>query len=128
MSKPMTVHDALQAWSDRRLTTEEALELTGCADEAELRQACWSSNVRPRPVLYSVEDGPGAGRFVDVVVRVMVGTQRGTVLVERNGEPASLREVREHGHEVDGLGARRSRQPYGRASRGNLDRRTDYLN
>ena len=102
---PMTVHDALQAWSDRRLTTEQALELTGCLDETHLREACWSSDVRPRPVLYSVEDGPGAGKFVDVVVRVMVGTQRSTVIVERQGEPASMCETREHGHEVDGLGA-----------------------
>lgn len=54
---------------------------------------------------YPVEDGPGAGRYVDVVVRVMVGTGRSTVLVERRGEPAALYETREHGHEVDGLGA-----------------------
>ncbi|GLS71256.1 hypothetical protein GCM10007890_32690 [Methylobacterium tardum] len=54
--------------------------------------------------LYPVEDGPGAGRYVDVVVRVMVGPRRSTVLVERQGEPASLYETREHGRETDGLG------------------------
>lgn len=58
-----------------------------------------------KPTLYPVEDGPGAGRFVDVVVRVMVGTRRSTVIVEREGEPASMCETREHGHETDGLGA-----------------------
>lgn len=41
---------------------------------------------------------------MDVVVRVMVGTRRSTVLVERQGEPAALYETREHGHETDGLG------------------------
>lgn len=102
---PMTVHDTLEAWSARRLTTAQALELTGCADEAELRQACLGSDVIPRSVLYPCEDGPGAGRYVDVVVRVMVGTERSTVLVERQGEPASLYETREHGRETDGLGA-----------------------
>ncbi|MBP1182912.1 hypothetical protein [Methylobacterium sp. PvR107] len=56
------------------------------------------------PVLYPVEDGPGAGRHVDVVVRVLVGLKRSTVLVERQGEPASLYETREHGRETDGLG------------------------
>lgn len=58
-----------------------------------------------KTVLYPVEDGPGAGRYVDVTVRVMVGTERSTVLVERRGEPAALYETREHGHETDGLGA-----------------------
>ncbi|CAO4147810.1 hypothetical protein [Methylorubrum aminovorans] len=101
---PMTVHETLQAWVDRRLTTAQALELTGCADEEELWQACSSSDVAPRSVHYSVEDGPGAGRYVDVTVRVMVGTERSTVLVERRGEPASLYETREHGRETDGLG------------------------
>ncbi|WP_342165255.1 hypothetical protein [Methylobacterium sp. SD21] len=101
----MTVHDMLEAWSHRRLTTAQALELTGCAIEAELRQACLSSDVIPRSVLYPCEDGPGAGRFVDVTVRVMVSPRRSTVLVERQGEPASLYETREHGREIDGLGA-----------------------
>jgi hypothetical protein len=102
---PMSVHEMLQAWVDRRLTTKQALELTSCADEEELWQACASSDVAPQSIMYSVEDGPGAGRYVDVVVRVMVGTKRSTVLVERRGEPASLYETREHGHETDGLGA-----------------------
>lgn len=101
---PMSVHDMLEAWSARRLTTAQALELTGCLDEGELRQACLSSDVIPRAVLYPVEDGPGAGRYVDVTVRVMVGPRRSTVLVERQGEPALLYETREHGHETDGLG------------------------
>lgn len=58
-----------------------------------------------KPTLYPVEDGPGAGRHVDVTVRVMVGSRRSTVLVERQGELAALYETREHGHETDGLGA-----------------------
>jgi hypothetical protein len=37
-----------------------------------------------------VEDGPGGGRHVDVIVRAMVGTKRATVFVERRGEPACL--------------------------------------
>lgn len=55
--------------------------------------------------LYPSEDGPGAGGAVEVTVRVMVGPERSTVLVERQGEPASLYETRDHGHEADGLGA-----------------------
>lgn len=54
--------------------------------------------------LYPVENGPGAGQYVDVTVRVMVGTRRSTVIVERQGEPAALYETREHGRETDGLG------------------------
>jgi hypothetical protein len=46
---PMSVHDALEAWSEGRLSTEQALSLTGCADVAELLGACDSSDVeRPR--------------------------------------------------------------------------------
>ncbi len=54
--------------------------------------------------LHPVEDGPGAGRYVDVTMRVMVGPRRSTVLVERQGEPAAIYETREHGRETDGLG------------------------
>ncbi len=55
--------------------------------------------------IYPVEDGPGAGAVIEVTVRVMVGPERSTVLVERRGEPAALYETRAHGHEADGLGA-----------------------
>lgn len=57
-----------------------------------------------KSAMYPMEDGPGAGRYVDITVRVMVGTERSTVLVERRGEPAALYETRAHGHEADGLG------------------------
>jgi hypothetical protein len=55
--------------------------------------------------LYSSQDGPGAGRVVEVTVRVMLGPDRSTVVVRRGGEPVLLNEVREHGAEADGLGA-----------------------
>lgn len=45
---PLTVHDALEAWSEGRISTGWALELTGCADVDELLVACDSSDV-PRP-------------------------------------------------------------------------------
>ncbi|SEO94029.1 hypothetical protein SAMN04487843_105110 [Methylobacterium sp. ap11] len=56
-------------------------------------------------VLYPSQDGPGAGAVVEVVVRVMVGPDRSTVVVRRGGEPAILHEVRPHGTEADCLGA-----------------------
>ncbi|SEO92639.1 hypothetical protein SAMN04487843_10550 [Methylobacterium sp. ap11] len=55
--------------------------------------------------LYPSHDGPGAGRVVEVTVRVMVGADRSTVVVRRGGEPAILHEVRPHGAEADGIGA-----------------------
>ncbi|CAO4148667.1 hypothetical protein LPLAFNJD_LOCUS2757 [Methylorubrum aminovorans] len=55
--------------------------------------------------LHPVEDGPGAGRVVEVTVRVMVGPDRSTVIVRRGRDPAVVHEVREHGREADGLGA-----------------------
>lgn len=55
--------------------------------------------------LYPSQDGPGAGRIVEVTVRVMVGPDRSTVVVRRGGEPVLLHEVRPHGTEADGLGA-----------------------
>lgn len=55
--------------------------------------------------LYPSQDGPGAGRVVEVTVRVMVGPDRSTVLVRRGGEPVLLHEVRQHGAEADGIGA-----------------------
>ncbi len=55
--------------------------------------------------LYPSQDGSGAGVVVEVVVRVMVGPDRSTVVVRRGGEPAILNEIREHGAEADGLGA-----------------------
>ena len=55
--------------------------------------------------LYPSQDGPGAGRVVEVVVRVMVGPGRSTVVVRRGGEPVLLNEVRPHGAEADGLGS-----------------------
>ncbi|WP_232627774.1 hypothetical protein [Methylobacterium sp. Leaf118] len=54
--------------------------------------------------LYPSQDGPGAGAVVKVVVRVMVGPDRSTVVVRRGGEPVLLNEVRPHGAEADGLG------------------------
>ncbi|QIJ77435.1 hypothetical protein GU700_24335 [Methylobacterium sp. NI91] len=57
-----------------------------------------------KPTLYPVEDGPGAGRVVEVTVRVMVGPDRSTV-VGRGQDPLLVHEVREHGQEADGLGA-----------------------
>ena len=54
---------------------------------------------------YPVEDGPGSGRYVDVTVRLMVGTRRSTVVITRGrDERALLNEVREHGAEADGIG------------------------
>ncbi|MBK3396718.1 MULTISPECIES: hypothetical protein [Methylobacterium] len=55
--------------------------------------------------LYPSQDGPGAGRVVEITVRVMVGADRSTVVVRRGGEPAILHEVRPHGAEADGIGA-----------------------
>lgn len=55
--------------------------------------------------LYPSQDGPGAGAVVEVVVRVMVGPDRSTVVVRRGSEPAILHEVRDHGAEADDLGA-----------------------
>ncbi len=55
--------------------------------------------------LYPSQDGPGAGRVVEIVVRVMVGADRSTVVVRRGGEPVLLHEVRDHGTEAEGLGA-----------------------
>lgn len=55
--------------------------------------------------LYPSQDGPGAGAVVEVVVRVMVGPDRSTVVVRRGGEPVLLHEVRDHGTEADGIGA-----------------------
>ena len=55
--------------------------------------------------LYPSQDGPGAGAVVEVVVRVMVGPDRSTVVVRRVSEPAILHEVRPQGAEADGLGA-----------------------
>lgn len=43
---PLTVHDALEAWSEGRLSTERALALTGCADVDEFLRACDSSDVQ----------------------------------------------------------------------------------
>lgn len=54
---------------------------------------------------YPSQDGPGAGAIVEVTVRVMVGTDRSTVVVRRSREPALLHEVRPHGAEAAGLGA-----------------------
>ena len=54
--------------------------------------------------LYPSQDGPGAGRVVEVTVRVMVSSDRSTVVVRRGGKPVLLHEVREHGAEADGLG------------------------
>jgi hypothetical protein len=59
----------------------------------------------PDAPLYPSQDGPGAGAVVEVVVRVMVGPDRSTVVVRRGREPVLLNEVRPHGAEADGLGA-----------------------
>lgn len=55
--------------------------------------------------LYPSQDGPGAGRIVEVTVRVMAGPERSTVIVRRGQEPVALNEVREHWQEVEGIGA-----------------------
>ena len=66
--------------------------------------SCDPAAMRQTP-LHPVEDGPGAGRVVEVTVRVMVGPERSTVLVRRGRDPVAVHGVREHGHEADGLGA-----------------------
>ena len=55
--------------------------------------------------LHPSQDGPGAGEIVEVTVRVMVGSERSTVIVRRGRDPVLVHEVREHGREADGLGA-----------------------
>lgn len=55
--------------------------------------------------LYPSQDSPGAGRVVEVTVRVMVGPDRSTVVVRRGGDPVVLHVILEHGAEADGLGA-----------------------
>ena len=55
--------------------------------------------------LYPCQDGPGDGRIVEVTVRVLVGSERSTVIIARGrDDPFWLREVREHGRELDGIG------------------------
>ncbi|MBP2504089.1 MULTISPECIES: hypothetical protein [Methylobacterium] len=115
----MSVHDALEAWSEGRLSTERTLELTGCADVDELLRACDSSDV-PRPrdetaieakavaacrdpsaARWSVEDGTGCSSRVELRVSVLVGTQRSTIIV---ADPitgrAHFHEVVPHGSET----------------------------
>jgi len=126
----MTVHDALEAWSEGRLSTERALDLTGCADVDELLRACDSSDVKrpdddwharraalkarnaaldagrqdipardgpideaaieaeavdacrdPSAVRWRIEDGTGCASRVELYVRVLMGTERSTVIV-----------------------------------------------
>lgn len=61
---------------------------------------------RDQTTLYPVQDGPGAGNIIEVTVRIMVGMERSTLVVTRGrDEPFLLREVRDHGHELDGIGA-----------------------
>lgn len=55
-------------------------------------------------LLYPSQDGPGAGRAVEVVVHVMVGSDQSTVVVRRGGEPVVLPEGRLQGTKADGLG------------------------
>lgn len=55
--------------------------------------------------IYPSQDGPGAGRVIEVVVRVMVGLDRSTVVVRRGREPFQLHEIRPQGAETDGIAA-----------------------
>ncbi|MCE4222144.1 hypothetical protein HCU64_00120 [Methylobacterium sp. C25] len=72
------------------------------ADAAAIRSHVHRMSDAPR---YPVEDGPGSGRFVELTVRVMVGTARSTVIVSERDRGAALHEIRQHGRETDGLGA-----------------------
>lgn len=53
-----------------------------------------AGHVEEVPLLYSAEDGPGAGTRVELVVRVLVRTERSTVIV---ADPLTGRTV---AHEV----------------------------
>lgn len=151
----MTVHDALEAWSEGRLSTGRALELTGCADVDELLHACDSSDVQ-RPdddwharraalkargaaldasrqdipcqdgpadeaaieaeavaacrdtsaVRWRIEDGTGCSSRVELYVRVLVGTEKSTIIVS---DPITGRAhshaVVPHGSETASAGA-----------------------
>lgn len=140
---PMSVHDALEAWSQGRMPIERALELTGCADADELLRACDSSDVQrpdtrggiampithlsdeemgmilaadpppecdapadPAQVRWRIEDGTGCSSRVELYVRVLVGTERSTIIVS---DPitgrAHFNEVVPHGSETASAGA-----------------------
>lgn len=151
----MTVHDALEAWSEGRLSTDRAMELTGCADVDELLRACDSSDVQrpdydwharraamkardaaldasrqgnpgrggpldeaaieaeavaacqdPSAVRWRIEDGTGCSSRVELYVRVLVGTERSTIIVS---DPITGRAyshaVVPHGSETASAGA-----------------------
>lgn len=146
---PMTVHDALEAWSEGRLSTEQALALTGCADVDELLSACDSSDVQrpgddwharraalkardaaldagrhgtpapdvpagpgdempddPLKVRWRIEDGTGCSSRVQLHVRILVGTERSTVIVSDSVTGHAIdQDVVEHGGEAGAAAA-----------------------